>query len=78
MVEMVSFSELFWMLGGFYVYWGFNEGEGNVILGVIDEEVLLFFGMIYGKVDWVEGKVGKVICFDVSNFVDLGDVVNFD
>lgn len=60
---------------GQIAYWNLDLNEGNRVPASDDN---LEPGTIHGKADWIEGKTGRALRFGGNNFVDLGDVGNFD
>ena len=52
-----------------------DEGKGRVVANLIDTERK---GKLNGPVKWADGKFGKAFDCDTKNFVDLGNVGDFD
>jgi hypothetical protein len=52
-----------------------DEGQSNQVASAINPK---HTGKIHGKANWIDGKSGKALALDRSNFVDLGNLGNFE
>ncbi len=59
----------------FVLHLELNEGQGKTVADAADPKKT---GKIQGKPSWVAGKLDQALQLDGRNFVDLGDVGNFE